>query len=143
MAQMTADQMSSFLGRTRQGILLTSNEDGTADGVPVWFDWDGETVRFFSGATAPKIERLRRDPRMSLLVTNDVDEPPAWVRFEGHAELDPNADAGHLAVEVLAPRYWDLTNPQYAEVVEQWREAPADALVVVQLRPDRIRSSGS
>lgn len=141
MAQMTPERMDEFFTRTRHGILLSTRDDGAADGVPIWFDWDGEVVRFFSSATAPKIDRLGRDPRIAVLVVNDIDETPAWVRFEGNAEIDLDADAKSLAVDVLAPRYWDLTEPGYASVVEQWAAAPSDAFVVVRLEPTRIRSS--
>lgn len=141
MAQMTPDQMDAFLARTRQAILLTTTDDGRATGVPVWFDWDGHAVRFFSSATAPKVATIEADPRIALLVTNDTDEGPAWVRFEGRAVVDHAADAKALAVDVLAPRYWDLSEPAYASVVEQWAAAPDDALVVIELTPEAIRSS--
>ncbi len=141
MAQMSESERSTFLGATRQGIFLTTDPDGTARGVPVWFDWDGDCVRIFSDATAAKVARIQRDPRASLLVTNEVGEPPMWVRFDGRAEVDPDDDAKALAVDVLAPRYWDLDRPEYADVVAHWREAPDDALVVIRLRPERIRSS--
>lgn len=143
MAQMTARQMAAFFERTRQAVLLTNAGDGWPDGVPVWFDWDGTTVRFFSATDAPKMTRIASDPRIALLVCNDVDEAPAWVRFEGQAVIDDAADAQALAVDVLAPRYWDLSMPGYAAVVEQWKSAPRDGFVVVRLTPDRIRSSGS
>ena len=141
MAQMSEEQRDAFLQRTRQGVLLSTNADGTASGLPIWFDWDGEFVRMFCGAGSAKVARIRRDPRVSLLVTNDVDEPPEWVRFDGRAELARNEDAKALAVDVLAPRYWGPENPDYAEIVDGWRDAPADAMVVIRLRPDRIRSS--
>jgi len=140
-AQMTSNQMTTFLRRTRQAILLTATADGTASGVPIWYDWDGETVRFFSGARAPKVQRITDDPRISILVTNDIDEAPAWVCFDGQAEIDPDADAKALAVDVLAPRYWDLDVPDHKAVVDQWSQAPDDALVVIRLAPERIRSS--
>ena len=114
-------QLEAFLAKPRQAILLTTRADGSAHGVPVWFDWDGEFVRFFSGADAPKMRRLARDPRLSMLISNDIDEPPMWVCFEGEAEVAPDEDARHLATEVLAPRYWDLTTPGYASTVEAWR----------------------
>lgn len=141
MAQMTADQMTTFLERTRQAILLTSEADGRANGVPVWFDWDGQTVRIFSGRDAPKVRRIAGDPRISVLVTNDVDEAPAWVAFEGRAQIDVDADAKQLAVDVLAPRYWDLDVPDHRTTVDAWSQAPGDAFVVIRLEPERIRSS--
>ncbi len=141
MARMTDDQMRTFLERTRLGMLLSNAEDGGPHGVPVWFDWDGEAVRFFSGAGAPKVARLAADPRIAILVVNDMDEAPAWVRFEGRAEFDLEADAKSLAVDVLAPRYWDLADPGNAATVQAWSQADPDDFVVVRLRPDRIASS--
>lgn len=142
MAAMTAEAIERFLERTRQAILLTATADGAPTGVPVWFDWDGTVVRFFSSAAAPKVAAIEADPRIALLVTNDIDEAPAWVRFEGRAVVDHGADAKALAVEVLAPRYWDLAEPSYASVVEGWSAAPDEALVVIELTPESIRSSG-
>ena len=74
--------------------------------------------------------RIADDPRIALLVTNDVDEPPAWVRFEGRAVIDEDADAKALAVDVLAPRYWDLDVPEYAAVVEELEDGPESAVTV-------------
>ncbi len=141
MAKMTNEQMTTFFQRTRQAVLLTARADGRANGVPVWFDWDGETVRIFSGRDAPKIKRITDNPRISVLVTNDIDEAPAWVSFEGQAQIDTEADAKQLAVDVLAPRYWDLDVPAYRATVDQWAGAPDDAFVVIRLDPERIRSS--
>ncbi|MEO1055790.1 MAG: pyridoxamine 5'-phosphate oxidase family protein [Actinomycetota bacterium] len=140
MTQMTAQQLDTFLAKTRQAILLRTNADGTANGAALWYDWDGTSVRMFSMASAPKVTGLKRDPRISVLITNDVDEPPSWVRFDGTAVLDWDDDATSLAVDVLAPRYWDLSNPGAAEVVEQWRSAPAGALVTIRLDPERVVS---
>ena len=141
MAQMSEEQRDAFLRKTRQGVLLSTNADGTASGLPIWFDWDGEALRMFCGAGSAKVDRIRRDPRISLLVTNDVDEPPEWVRFDGVAELASEEDARALAVDVLAPRYWGAENPDYAAIVDEWRTAPAESMVIIRLHPDRIRSS--
>lgn len=141
MAQMTADQIATFLQRTRLAILVTSEADGRANGVPVWFDWDGQTVCMFSSSSAPKVTRIENDPRISVVVPNDLDEPPAWVSFEGRAVIDTDTDARALAVDVLAPRYWDLDVPANRDTVDQWAGAPAAAFVVIRLHPERIRSS--
>ncbi|MEM8620641.1 MAG: pyridoxamine 5'-phosphate oxidase family protein [Actinomycetota bacterium] len=139
---MTADQIDTFLAKTRQAVLLRTNRDGTANGAVVWFDWDGTSVRMFSMTNAPKVRGLERDPRISVLVANDIDEPPSWVRFDGTAVLDRDDDTVSLAVDVLAPRYWDLADPAAAAVVEQWKDAPGGALVTIRLDPDRIVSYG-
>ncbi len=135
---MTTAQIEAFLEPTRQATLLRTNADGTANGATVWFDWDGSSVRMFSMASAPKVRGLQRDPRISLLVSNELHEPPAWVRFDGTAVLDWDDDTVSLAVDTLAPRYWDLSNPETAAVVEQWRATPSDAMVTIRLELDRI-----
>lgn len=141
MPAMTDAQIEEFLEPTRQGILLRTTRDGTATGAPVWFDWDGVAVRCFSDASAPKVRSIGRDPRISLLVVNELDEAPAWVRFDGAAVLDHDGDVNRFAADVLAPRYWDLSKPELAATVDAWRAAPPGALVMIELRPERIRSS--
>ena len=74
--------------------------------VPVWFDWDGVTVQMFASADSPKMRRLQSDPRVSLLVSNDVDEPESWVAFDGSVTIDDSG--GFELAESLAKRYWDL-----------------------------------
>lgn len=128
----------TFLGaRARLGILITNRKEGTPMGVPVWFDWDGETVRMFAGDFTTKIKRIRRDPRASLLVTNDLDELEYWVAFDGTIEL---SDSGGIELaEKLAERYWDLADPERRKTLEVWRQAK-DMLCVMTLRPTKVRS---
>ena len=83
MAKLTNAERDEFLSETRLGIFITLNPDGFPIGAPVWFDWDGETVRVFTAATSPKIKRIQADDRASLLVINDVPEPERWVAFDG------------------------------------------------------------
>ena len=143
MAEMTTDELSEFLSRTRQAILVRATAQGAPTGAPVWFDWDGEVVRMFSSAEAPKVAGIRRDPRIAVVVSNDLDESPAWVRFEGEAVIDAETDARPLAADVLAPRYWNVTDPDVAAYLDQWRAAPAAAFVIIELRPSRIASNGA
>ena len=75
-------------------------------GIPVWFDWDGEVVRMFVGKDTPKVHRLRRDPKASVLVTNHIDEPERWVAFDGLVSITDTG--GFELAERLAPRYWGL-----------------------------------
>lgn len=54
-----------LLESPRFGILISHREDGSALGVPVWFDWDGTRVRCFAAKNSSKIERLTRRPLCS------------------------------------------------------------------------------
>ena len=94
----------------------------------------------FAGRTSPKVALLRRDPAVSVLVTNRVAEPEAWVAFDGSVNIGDFAPADWQAlIDRLAPRYWDLSNSAYAEQISDWRSAP-EAFVSLALVPDTIRS---
>lgn len=126
-----------LLESPRLGVLIIQREDGSALGVPVWFDWDGALVRCFAAKDSRKIERLTRDPRASLLVTNAVGEAEAWLAFDGLMEV--RADGGLELAETLAARYWDLTDAVQMAKLAQWRAHP-EAFVQLVLRPEKIRA---
>ena len=134
---MNLEKREHFLAKTRIGILTTLRRNGSPISVPVWFEWDSETVRIFTGQGSTKVKRLQYDPRMTLLVTNEVDEPEAWVAFDGRATIEN--EGGFALAERLAHRYWDMSEPDHQATVEGWR-AKADTLCVITLRPERIRT---
>jgi PPOX class probable F420-dependent enzyme len=137
MASMTEAERDAFLAEPRYGILSMLRQDGSPVAVPVWFEWDGKSVRMFSSRLSPKIERLQRDPRASLLVTNRLEEPEAWVAFDGEVEL--REEGGLDVAERMAPRYWDLSDEHRRETLELWRKAAA-VFQMLELIPTRIRS---
>ena len=106
-------------------------------GVPVWFDWDGKALRMFAANTTPKVKRLRRDPRASVLVTNRIDESECWVAFDGQVAIAETG--GFELAEQLAPRYWDLQDPERHDMLELWRSA-RDIFCLLTLEPTKIRS---
>lgn len=131
------EDREKFLSKTRLGILLSNRREGTPIGVPVWFEWDGKVVRMFAASTSPKVKRLRNDPRASLLVTNHLDEGESWLAFDG--EVSISESGGIDVAERLAPRYWDLDDPERRNMLELWRQA-RDLLSVLTLVPTQIRS---
>jgi PPOX class probable F420-dependent enzyme len=137
MASMSDEEREAFLADTRYGILSMVQRDGSPLAVPVWFEWDGESVRMFTSGLSAKIERLQNDPRASLLVTNSPEEREAWVAFDGEIEI--REEGGLELAERMAPKYWDLNDEQRRETLELWRRAGA-LLRVLELTPTRIRS---
>lgn len=137
---MTEQEIETFLVEPRLAILMYKGNRPGPTGVPVWFDWDGETVRMFASRTSPKVKQLQADPNISVLVTNKVGEPEGWVAFDGEVELGEFAAEDWLTlINRVAPRYWDLSNPDYSTVIEQWRSAP-EAFTSLTLKPSAIRS---
>ena len=136
----TQQEIDTFLETPRLAILIYGGARPGPTGVPVWFDWDGYAVRMFAGRNSPKIKRLSSDPNISVLVTNRVGEPEGWVAFDGRVAIaDFDADDWAALLDRVAPRYWDLANPDYARQIEGWRAAP-EAFVSLTLRPEAIRS---
>ena len=137
MTKLAEAERDAFLSNTRLGILNTVNAEGFPIGVPVWFDWDGEVERIFTVATSQKVQRIEADSRASLLVVNDLSELERWVSFDGNVTVVEQG--GIELAEKLAGCYWDLRDPAKKETLAAWRKA-ADALRVLELRPERIRT---
>jgi nitroimidazol reductase NimA-like FMN-containing flavoprotein (pyridoxamine 5'-phosphate oxidase superfamily) len=133
-------EMDTFLSEPRLAMLMYNGSRPAPTGVPVWFDWDGKTVRMFAGRTSPKVQRLTKDPNISVLVTNRIGEPEGWVAFDGKVAIgDFSADDWSALLDRVAPRYWDLSDPAYAKKIEDWHSVPV-AFVSLELVPKVIRS---
>ena len=87
MQNMTAEETRRFLLDTpRTGKLSTVQADGRPHVVPIWFDFDGETLVFTTWHTSVKTRNLRRDPRLCLCA--DDEQPPyAYVILEGTGQV--------------------------------------------------------
>ena len=138
MTAMTPEAYQAFLAETRVAILTMLTEAGGPVAVPVWYEWDGQRARIFTGAESRKVRRLQRDPRVSLLVARPAGEPEEWVALDGTITIYPQ---GAIALaELLAERYWDLSNESHAATLQSWRDQ-AETLRVLELTPTKIRSS--
>jgi len=126
-------EADAFLRGTRLATIVTHREP-YPHAVPVWFDWTGQALEFYTRPDRPKVARLTSDPRVSALVSAEVDEPVYWVRVEGEATISD--DAADL-VERLCDRYLDLTDPGGAAFKAEML-AMADTCKRVTIRPDRL-----
>ena len=134
---MNEEERTTFLETPRLGILMM-NRDPAPVGVPVWFEWTGDTVEMFSMNTAPKIRRITTDPNASVLAVNSVGEPEAWVAFDGAIAVT-NPGGLELA-ERLAERYWDMSLASNRKTLAAWKQHP-ETMCQLTLTPSRIRSS--
>jgi PPOX class probable F420-dependent enzyme len=79
---------------TRTGKLATTRKDGSPHVVPIWFvlDETGAFVFTCDGGSV-KAKALRRDPRVELLVEDEV-PPFSFVLATGEADVsDPGGEA--------------------------------------------------
>ncbi|GAA4455507.1 pyridoxamine 5'-phosphate oxidase family protein [Phytohabitans houttuyneae] len=129
-----------FLRRPRLGFLTVPGRDGDPVPAPrpVWFEVAGDgTFQIFSGAGSPKVRRLRARPRASLVAANEVGEPEYWVSVTGPVTVSP--DGGAELASRLADRYWDLSDPALAAVLDGMLR---DELVRIVIHPETVRRYG-
>ena len=138
MADMHPEAKEFLEERTRLGVVTTLRKDGSPCTVPLWYDWDGTTVRFFSGATSAKLKRLENDSRITMVVSSEMDEALyRWVSFEGRATVSREG-VKELAV-ALAERYADRQpdNPGAREFVTTFEGMSEEYVRLVEFTPER------
>ena len=83
-----------LLERPLFGALGTIRPDDTVQVNPMWFEYDGEHVRFTHTSKRRKFRNLQRNPTMSLLLIDDQN-PQSYLELRGRlAEVieDPEGD---------------------------------------------------
>ncbi|MBR7675001.1 pyridoxamine 5'-phosphate oxidase family protein [Streptomyces daliensis] len=103
-----------LLARPLHGFLTVAAGPLPPQPRPVWFEATTEgTVQFFTAPDSPKVRRLRRDPRASIVVAAPAGERERWVSVAGRTTVE--ADGAHALCSRLADRYWDLADRARAD----------------------------
>ncbi|MBM7461008.1 pyridoxamine 5'-phosphate oxidase family protein [Rhodococcus coprophilus] len=124
-----------FLRRPLHGFLSVAAGPIPPQPRPVWFEAPPEgTVELFTGPDSPKIRRLQRDPRASIVVAAPVGERERWVSVTGHTTV--STDGAHELCSRLAARYWDLGDPVRAEDLAG---ILSEDQVRIVIHPDTVR----
>jgi general stress protein 26 len=101
---------------------------------PVWFELAANgDLEMFSLPSSPKVDRIRENPRASVVVSAPTGEPEHWVAVEGTITLHDDG-AAELATR-LADRYYDMSDPDRQKLVAEWRSA---GLVRMVLHPAKV-----
>jgi PPOX class probable F420-dependent enzyme len=99
------DDLADLLERPLYGSLGTVRPDGTVQVNPMWFEFDGESLRFTHTTFRAKYRNLQKNPSMSLLVT-DPEIPQRYLEVRGAlAQVIPDP-TGAFFVR-LGQRYGD------------------------------------
>ncbi len=130
-----------FLAGARLARLATCNPESLQPHVvPVWYEWDGDSLWISSFRSTRKVREIGLNPRLSLVIdASDGDGAASGVVFEGLAELitDPA-----LGVERGTRIYTRYLGPQgvLAPDPQSWLHDPEHLLI--RLKPERVYTWG-
>ncbi len=112
------------------GALGTVRPDGTPQVNPMWFQWDGEHIRFTHTTFRAKYRNLQANPRMSFMLL-DPENPFKYVEVRGRL-VEEIADPEGAFYVTLQNRYG---NPS--------TEPPADRAdrVILVMSADKVVSN--
>ncbi|MBV9940694.1 MAG: PPOX class F420-dependent oxidoreductase [Solirubrobacterales bacterium] len=130
--EMSPPEVASFLMHgTRTAKVATTMSSGQPHVMPVWFVLDGEDLVFTTGAGSVKGRNLRRDPRLALVVDEDV-APYTFVHIRGRARINEEIDELLRFATEIGGRYM---GPERAEEFGQRNAVPGE--LVVRVTPER------
>jgi PPOX class probable F420-dependent enzyme len=90
-----------FLGFVRFGELATINRDGTPQQSVMWYMLRGDEIVMNTARGRLKERNLRRDPRLSLCVSDGY----SYVTITGRARLIDDPAIAQADIAALARRY--------------------------------------
>jgi general stress protein 26 len=132
---MYRDQDLTLLARPLYAFLTVAPRAGRWPAPrPVWFELSGNgDLEMFSLPDSPKVNRLRENPRASVVVSAPAGEPEHWVAVEGAVTLHDDG-AAELATR-LADRYYDMSDPERQKMVAEWQTA---GLIRIVLHAEKV-----
>jgi PPOX class probable F420-dependent enzyme len=127
---LAVDDLGDLLEQRLVAVLATYRRDGGVLLSPVWHEWRDGGFDLATGAGDVKVRHLRRDPRASIAVYEQV-PPYRGVELRAHARLV--TEGAHDAAVRLAVRYLGK------EQGEAYVAAGADD-VLIRLEPGELRA---
>ena len=123
---MIPDSHKDLLESTALAHVATLGPDGEPQSNPVWFDWDGEHVKFSQTKTRQKYRNVKRDPRIPLSIV-DPEDPYRYLEIRGVVErIDEDPDLAFI----------NSMSKKYRGEDKYKNHRPGDERVVVFVRPD-------
>ncbi|GCF10309.1 PPOX class F420-dependent oxidoreductase [Dictyobacter arantiisoli] len=126
------EKYKDILNTNAASHVATIGPKGEPHSTPVWFDWDGEHIRFSLTKGRQKYRNLQRNPQIALSIT-DPKLRERYLEIRGSVERideDPKLDF----INKMAKKY--LGMDKYP-----WHQ-PGDERVVVVVKPEHATYQG-
>jgi PPOX class probable F420-dependent enzyme len=112
--------------------VATIGPSGEPQSNPVWFDWEGEHVKFSQTKARQKFRNLKRDPRVAFSIV-DPENSYRYLRVRGEVagvEEDPELNF----ISAMAKKYIGVDRYHYHQ--------PGDERVVIFVEPRHTTQMG-
>lgn len=121
MAPEIPEHLAPLLTGANFGVLATIRPDDTPQVTPMWFEFDGEHVRFTHTTKRRKFRNLQRNPAMAFAVS-DPQDPYRYIEVRGRlVEVLPDPEA----------EFYMRLNDRYGKRRKQAPPDKADRVVLV------------
>ncbi len=115
-----------ILESTALAHVATIGPSGEPQSNPVWFDWEGEHVKFSQTKTRQKYRNVKRDPRIALSIVGPED-PCRYLEIRGVVErIDEDPDLAFI----------NSMSKKYRGEGEYKNHRPGDERVIAFVRPE-------
>jgi PPOX class probable F420-dependent enzyme len=104
MSALISEPVRVFLEQSRHCVMATINRDSTPQLTVMWYDLADDVVVLNMSRGLVKEKNLRRDPRMSVCVSDG----PRYVTLSGRAEIVEDRGEQEAEVNRMAVRYRGL-----------------------------------
>ncbi len=101
MSTKLSDKAHTFLQERRFAVLGTLNKDGSPQLTTMWYLLEGDTIVMNTKVGRAKERNMRRDPRISICVT----EGYSYVTISGTVEMIDDPEISQRDIYRLAVRY--------------------------------------
>jgi PPOX class probable F420-dependent enzyme len=133
--RLTEEEAWQLLASSHTGIVTTLRRDGWPVSLPVWFAVLGRAIYFRTPSRTRKVERLRRDDRVSFLVEGGL----AWkelraVVVTGRGRVLETGEESQRALEAIHAKY-DRFRTAAADMPERTRRHYSTPFVVIRIDP--------
>ncbi|HWW44424.1 MAG TPA: PPOX class F420-dependent oxidoreductase [Acidimicrobiia bacterium] len=135
--KMTDEEIDAFLNEQRTMSMATIGPDGGIHLVAMWYGFVDGVIGFETKAKSQKVQNLRRDKRLTVLVEDGVKyEELRGVELAGWGEVIEDPDQlFRLGISVFE-RY----QGPYSEEMKPFVEVMLNKRVLVKLHTDRVVS---
>ncbi|WP_232680195.1 pyridoxamine 5'-phosphate oxidase family protein [Nocardioides sp. R-C-SC26] len=134
---MSDAEVDAFLTEQRSSTCASTGPSGQIHLVAMWYAWHDGHIWLETKGKSQKVQNLRRDPRMSVLVeAGHTYDELRGVSLEGTAAIVEDPDV----VWDVCVRIFERYNAPYTEELRPIVEIMAKNRVVVRLDVERVRS---